>query len=237
MVERNFPLAPHLNRNDAKNLQAGLRVFRNAYYESQGTGLIVFANFDLDSAYSKDNPSRRGMAKNIFWTAEELYGYFCAIRMALQALVSGLDDAREQHAQKRHGDVSLIQSFMPRISLPRREQAATIEVQDDDSLVLVADLYSQFLDDLDGFNLASLKSCPVCGDFFVLARKDQKACKPSCAHLYRVRKSREGKRKEKYRTSRRFRESKKLKGIRSSKEKDEWQKLYDALSSVEKQNE
>ena len=60
-----------------------------------------------------------------------------------------------------------------------------------------ADLYGMFLNCLEqtGEEVWSLKVCPICRAPFLPHREDQKACSLKCANTYRVRRSRQDKKK------------------------------------------
>ncbi len=99
----------------------------------------------------------------------------------------------------------------------------------DGSMLRVRDPYEDFLAVLSDCDLRRLRSCPVCGHFFVAWRMDQTACSKRCANRLRVARFRQ--RQPQYSANRKFRKRTGLSAVRQGRH--QLMELNQALAEAE----
>jgi hypothetical protein len=105
----------------------------------------------------------------------------------------------------------------PETGMQLTQLSLQIEPAQDRTIVRIHDPYEDFLHALDDKDLSRLKSCPVCGRFFVAWRSDQKSCNLRCANRLRVFKFRQ--KQPEYLAGRKFRKRTGLKAVRHGRHK------------------
>jgi hypothetical protein len=122
------------------------------------------------------------------------YEVFRRVREYLETIAAVASDPAVKRPSSRYGTL-MDPRMLDLKSLPPSDRRRVALCGG--GIVVPTDPYGMFLTNLDqtGEDIWSLKLCPVCGAPFLLHREDQKACSPRCANTYRVRRSRNDKRK------------------------------------------